>query len=122
MSDLTDPVTLGDQFLQHTHDALSEIREHSPARRIRFPDGGEGWLITRFEDVKAISSDPRVSRDHDRLWELERTHMAAPGGPDPDPYGGYGWIYRQVVYMDPPDRTRLRKLVNKAFTPRSIDL
>ena len=58
MSDLTDPVTLGDQFLQHTHDALSEIREHSPARRIRFPDGGEGWLITRFEDVKAISSDP----------------------------------------------------------------
>jgi cytochrome P450 len=122
MSDVIGPINVGEQFLQHTHDVLSQICEHSPVRRIRFPDGGEGWLVTRYEDVKAISSDPRVSRDHDRLWELERIHMASSGAADDDPYGGYAWLYRQVVYTDPPDHTRLRQLVNKAFNPRAIDL
>ncbi len=123
MSDLTDPVTVDEQFLQQPHEVLAQLRESSPVRRVRFPDGSEGWLITRYEDVKAVFSDPRVSRDLDGIVQLEKARAASrgvpPGGDEPE--DGYWWMLRNVLYMDPPEHTRLRKLVNRAFTPRAID-
>jgi cytochrome P450 len=125
MSDLIEPVRIGERFLQRPHEVLSRLRKQPPVRA-RFPGGGEGWLITRLEDVKAVSSDPRVSRNLEKLRDLERAGTASPAtGQDDtaeeDPDGGYGWMFRDVLYMDPPDQTRLRKLVNKAFAPRVID-
>jgi cytochrome P450 len=112
---------ISQEFFQHTRDVMDSLREDSPVSRVQFGDGSYGWLITRYEDVMVLSSDPRVSHDMDEL----RTAIGEsrnPGGSEaPDPYGGYGWIYHNVLYMDPPDHTRLRKLVNKAFTARAID-
>jgi cytochrome P450 len=118
VTDIGAPVTIGDQFVQHTHDVLARLREESPVRRVRFADGSEGWLITRYEDVKAITGDPRVSRDWDGLNALRRARRGVAAG---DPMGGFGWVYRGILYLDPPDHTRLRKLVSKAFAPRAID-
>lgn len=118
MAESREPVLIGDDFVQHPHDALARLRVESPVRRARFADGSEGWLVTRYDDVKALATDPRVSHDWDRVSALRRARR---GGTDSDPTGGYGWVYRGLLYIDPPDHTRLRKLVSKAFTPRAID-
>jgi cytochrome P450 len=118
-----DSLTLDDAFMQSPHDVLRREREEAPARRVRFASGHEGWLVTRYDDVKALTADPRVSRDLDRIHAAQQA-SAAEGTPD-QPADGvpeeYAWMFRDVLYMDPPDHTRLRKLVNKAFTPRAID-
>jgi cytochrome P450 len=120
MPDLLGPVVIAEDFLQHPHDLLSQLREESPVRRVRFEDGDEGWLVTRYADVKAVLADPRVSRDFDRITKEERARAASAGRPD-DGDGELAWMLRSVLYLDPPDHTRLRKLVNKAFTPGAID-
>ncbi|MGH3167900.1 MAG: hypothetical protein ACRDN0_18690, partial [Trebonia sp.] len=125
MTDRDEPFPIDDGFLQRPHEVLSRLREQPPVR-VRFPDGEEAWLVTRFEDAKAVSADSRVSRDLDGLLELERADAASSAMGQGDvreenPVGDYEWLYRDVLYMDPPDHTRLRKLVNKAFTPRVID-
>jgi cytochrome P450 len=112
-----------EQVIRQSHDLLSRLRDQPPAR-IRFADGDEGWLITRYDDVKLVSTDPRLSRDLDGIYRLTQAREAAAeasasDGTESD--GGYRWLFRNVLYRDPPDHTRLRKLVNKAFTPRAID-
>jgi cytochrome P450 len=114
MSDQADPVVIDERHIQHAHQAQSELRD-SPPQRVCYPGGKQRWLVTRHEDVKALMSDPRISRDGDGLGELLSEDS------DDDPYEGYGWMYRNVLYLDPPDHTRLRRLVSKAFTPRAVE-
>ncbi|HTU73631.1 MAG TPA: hypothetical protein VMG38_08935 [Trebonia sp.] len=81
MSDQSDPSAIGAQLIerliQHAHDVQAELRDQSPARRARLHGGSEGWLITRYEDVKTMTTDPRLSRDLDGINRL--AHGAADG-------------------------------------------
>jgi cytochrome P450 len=125
-----DPALLGEQLVRQPHDVYPSLREQPPFR-VRFADGEEGWLVTRYSDVKVVAADPRISRDLTGVMELGGESAASTaarsddggvtGDAGDDPHGGYDWIYRNVLYLDPPDHTRLRKLVNKAFTPRAIE-
>ncbi|MEU2511490.1 cytochrome P450 [Streptomyces syringium] len=84
------------------------LREDSIARiRLRFGEG-EAWLATRYEDVKAIASDPRLSRalTVDRPVTSMTPHVVAPAG-------GIG-------RTDPPDHTRLRRLVALTFGRKQV--
>jgi cytochrome P450 len=84
----------------------ARLREQEPLIRVRLPYGEEAWLATRYEDVKVVMSDPRFSR----ALALGRDEpRSTPRLPD----GG-------LLHMDPPDHTRLRKLVAKAFTARRV--
>jgi cytochrome P450 len=71
------------------------------------PYGDEAWLVTRYADVRTVMSDPRFSRAAVRERDAPRV---APQLTD----GG-------ILAMDPPDHTRLRRLVAKAFTVRRIE-
>ncbi|MEV0699408.1 cytochrome P450 [Saccharopolyspora sp. NPDC050389] len=85
----------------------ARLREQEPLTRIQLPYGEAAWLATRYEDTKIVLGDPRFSRaaavDHDEP-------RLRPSGPQ----GG-------LLSMDPPDHTRLRKLVAKAFTARRVE-
>ncbi|MGP4016349.1 cytochrome P450 [Saccharopolyspora sp. 5N708] len=85
----------------------ARLREQEPLSRIRLPYGESAWLATRYEDAKIVLGDPRFSRaaalDHD---EPRMRPQASSGG---------------LLTMDPPDHTRLRKLVAKAFTARRVE-
>ena len=76
------------------------------------PEGGRAWLVTRYDDVRAALADPRLAKD----WVAHMT----PDGFDinADPVRAY--LNRHLLNMDPPDHTRLRRLVVKAFTSRRI--
>jgi cytochrome P450 len=68
------------------------------------------WVLTRYEDVVAALRDPRLAK------EAINAIVAARIGATPTPVASLSMLDR-----DPPDHTRLRSLVNKAFTPRVVE-
>ena len=75
------------------------------------PGYGRVWIITRYADVRAALTDPRLAKDV-RRW---------PGGGRSRPSEAAG-IDAHMLHRDPPDHTRLRRLAQKAFTPRRAAL
>jgi cytochrome P450 len=69
------------------------------------------WVLTRYDDVVTSLRDPRYGRDG--FAPLLKANYELEGSEDDFP--------RSMLWRDPPDHTRLRALVNKAFTPRVIE-
>lgn len=69
------------------------------------------WLLTRHDHVSAALRDPHLSTD---LRHADLHHQ-------PDSPGKNGGVPRALLLLDPPDHGRIRKLVTKAFTPRTVD-
>ncbi|MEU4840692.1 cytochrome P450 [Nocardia testacea] len=87
---------------------FARLRREEPVCRVELPYGGEGWLVTRYEDVKLVLADPRFSRA--ATVGREDLPRATPAPVRPD----------SLLSMDPPEHSRLRKLVAKAFTGRRV--
>ncbi|WP_326558727.1 cytochrome P450 [Micromonospora sp. NBC_01796] len=85
----------------------AELREHEPLTRIRMPYGEEAWLATRYADVRVVLGDPRFSR-------------AAATAHD-EPRSTPQRLATGILSMDPPEHTRIRTLVAKAFTARRVE-
>ena len=102
-----------DDFRRNPYPRYAELREED--RLHRNPDGF--WVLTRYEDVLAIVRDARMS-SHPRHAPERRGR----GGPDAVeiPLIGDGTI-EIMLTADAPDHTRLRRLANKAFTPRAVE-
>ena len=101
-------------FIDDPYPAYAWLREHSPVHRTRLPNGVEAYLVTRHEDVKAVLADPRLSKNAAASfpgWRPGRTGI---------PGEHRSGIAAHLLNLDPPDHTRLRGLVSKAFTPRRI--
>ena len=97
---------LDDGFQQDPYPAYRILRANDP---VHWSELSRGWVFSRFEHVDAIL------RDHARFGSDERrAGDAAPEYTSPFPEG------RSILVMDPPDHTRLRGLVSRAFTPRTI--
>jgi cytochrome P450 len=77
------------------------------------PGIGTAWLITGYEEARAALIDPRLSRDDRKapegLRQLAERHRIESS------------LGRNMLDSDPPEHTRLRQLVKKAFTPRRIE-
>ncbi|MGW2646044.1 cytochrome P450 family protein [Streptomyces sp. NPDC001393] len=96
-------------LIEQPYDVYRLLRDTAPVQRITGPDGTPAWLVTRYEDVRAALADPCLS--------LDKRH-AAPGT-----YQGFPLppaLDANLLNMDPPDHTRIRRLVGRAFTPRRI--
>jgi cytochrome P450 len=87
---------------------LEELRTTEPVSRVQPEFGGEAWLVTRHADVKAVFADPRFSRAKAITEDVPR---ATPFAPPPN----------SIMSMDPPEHSRLRRLVGKAFTGARIE-
>ncbi|MGW1563664.1 cytochrome P450 [Streptomyces sp. NPDC002144] len=84
------------------------LRESCPVARADLPTGDRAWLVTRYEDVRAVLNDPRLSRAATTRPDAPRL---GPARPEPD----------SIMAMDPPDHTRLRRLLAPAFTGRQAE-
>lgn len=111
------------QLLTNPYPAYHVIRKLDP---VHWSPSWGSWFVTRYEDVSAMMKDPRLSvaqvanfsnrltcddvspeiREKARaeLLEIE------------------GWLASFLLFTDPPAHTRLRALISKAFTPRSVEL
>ncbi|MFJ6387897.1 cytochrome P450 [Streptomyces sp. NPDC091972] len=93
---------------------LTELMREGPLTRIRLPHGeGWAWLVTRYEDVRAVAEDPRFSRA--AVMEQPVTRLT----PHFVPHGSRA--AGAVAFLDPPDHTRLRRAVAPAFTARGVE-
>ncbi|GIF15438.1 cytochrome P450 family protein [Actinoplanes teichomyceticus] len=130
-------VDLGDPAFQaDPHPAYASWRRTGPVRRARLPSGLPAWVITRYDDARRALADPRLSK---RSYPMgsglatgqgraatgapavggSRTAGAASAG---DLAPGIGAaISQHMLAVDPPDHTRLRRLVSAAFTARRIE-
>jgi cytochrome P450 len=104
----------GPDFVQDPYPLYATLREQTPVSRVRMPGGTETWLVTRYEDVRAALADPRLHKDYRELDELNPNSGLRPTSS----VDAMRW---SMLTRDPPDHTRLRRLVNKAFTPRRMD-
>ncbi|MFC6091303.1 cytochrome P450 family protein [Saccharothrix lopnurensis] len=104
-------------YLRDPHPALRALREDGPVHRAVLPTRLPVWVVVDHEAAKAVLADERVAKDHRRLGEIMSAKLEAAGG---DPR--LSALYRgNMLVMDPPDHTRLRKLLAKDFTGRRVE-
>ena len=115
MWNVTDAVELvpldEDSYYQDPVGFFARLRESRPVAPVRMPGYGRAWIVTRYADVRTVLTDPRLAKDVHR-W---------PGGGRSRPSEATG-VYAHMLHADPPDHTRLRRLVQKVFTPRRAAL
>ncbi len=101
---------LADDLITRPYDVYRDLRTTSPVHRVTGTDGRPAWLVTRYDDVRAALADPRLSLDKTNAREGNYRGLALPPALDAN-----------LLNMDPPDHTRLRRLVGRAFTPRRVE-
>ncbi|MGA5519187.1 cytochrome P450 family protein [Streptomyces pseudogriseolus] len=106
--DITDLAALGESFTRDPYPVYARLRAQGPVHRIRMPEGGApAWLVVGYEAGRAALTDPRLSKD----WSKASPDLplgAVSSGP-------------HMLRADPPDHTRLRKLVAREFTTRRVE-
>ena len=100
-----------DSYYQDPQGFFAWLRESRPVAPVRMPAYGRAWVVTRYEDVRAVLTDPRMAKDV-RRW---------PGGGRSRPSEATG-VYAHMLHADPPEHTRLRRLVQKPFASRRAAL
>lgn len=88
-------------------DAYRQAQAQDGLVKIKLPFGEPAWLATRYQDVRQVLSDRRFSR-------TEATRRDDPPRAFPRIGGG-------IVMMDPPELTRIRRLVGQAFTRQRVE-
>jgi cytochrome P450 len=102
-------------FIADPYPVFEELRQRHP---VLYDERTDQWLVTRHEDVNRLLRDRRLGRTY-----LHQSTHAEMGRPEPPEWhapfvelNGNGMLDRE-----PPDHTRLRRLVQKAFTPRTVE-
>ncbi|OXM46578.1 cytochrome P450 [Amycolatopsis thailandensis] len=102
-------------LVQEPHRVSALLRESGRVRKVRLPRGLEVWLVTGYAEARAVLADPRMAKDTREVQRLfERDGFESAGDSAVRALTGH------MLNSDPPDHTRLRKLVNQAFTSRTV--
>ncbi|WP_435281821.1 cytochrome P450 family protein [Streptomyces koelreuteriae] len=103
-------MTLFDRSLLESPSATyARLRDSAAVHRTTTPDGEPLWVITRYREARASLADGRLSLDKANAKTSGTYQSSMP--PELDAH---------LLNMDPPDHTRLRSLISRAFTPRRI--
>src|SRR3954451_2046098 len=97
------------EFSRDPNPTYARLRAEHPICPVTSPRF-DSFFITRDDDVKAALSDPRLSKD---LYGPEETYRKIFG---PNSVA----LNKNMLHSDPPEHTRLRRLVSQAFTPRRV--
>jgi cytochrome P450 PksS len=93
----------------------ARLRAEEPVHRLILPTKEPVWLITRYDDVVKVLKDDRFAKDKHNAFTPEQLAR------QPWFRKLFKSLQRNMLDVDPPDHTRLRALVSKAFTPRLVD-
>jgi cytochrome P450 len=105
---IIDLAALGESFTRDPYPVYARLRAQGPVHHIRMPEGGAlAWLVVGYEAGRTALADSRLSKD----WSKASPSLplgAISSGP-------------HMLRADPPDHTRLRKLVAREFTARRVE-
>jgi cytochrome P450 len=91
--------------------ALHTLQDQAPISRVRLWDGSTPWLVTRYDDVRALLADPRISSDSD----LPHYPHLSPAQKERRRQS------RTFINMDDPEHARLRRMVTATFSIRQVE-
>lgn len=91
---------------------FADARRLGAVHPVTLADGHDAWLVVRYKEALAALNDSRLSKDMHAA--LATGIDVAEGLPGPD-------FARHMLTVDPPDHTRLRRLVSAAFSPRRVE-
>lgn len=94
------------------YELYAQVRSEAPVQPVTLYNGRAGFLVTGYDAARAALSDSRLSRDVVRDGQLR---------PELPPMYPPMLAKRHMLNTDPPDHSRLRGLVNRAFTPRRVE-
>jgi cytochrome P450 PksS len=94
---------------------FSLLRASEPVYRTTLPDKTPLWLLSRYDDVAALLRDERFKKNRRHALTKEQLRKLPWTPPMFRP------LERNMLDLDPPDHTRLRSLVHKAFTPSLVE-
>ena len=101
----------GPEFTRDPFPFLTRLRQDAPVSRVELPGGLAVWLVTRYDDARQALADPRLSRaasaNNGRRLTSGMFNRA---------------LTQHMLSSDPPDHTRLRRLVSGVFRPRRVEL
>jgi cytochrome P450 len=100
-----------DEFRSNPYPAYARLRRDEPVGRVRIGKRQSAWLITRYADVLAALKDPRFTKDKQTLPAAKQPWIPSVFRP----------LTKNMLDSDPPNHTRLRALVQKAFTPGMVE-
>jgi cytochrome P450 len=94
---------------------FARLRASDPVYRTTLPDKTVVWLLSRYDDVTTLLRDERFTKNRRRALTEEQLRKLPWTPPMFRP------LERNMLDLDPPDHTRLRSLVHKAFTPSLVE-
>ncbi|MGK5110717.1 MULTISPECIES: cytochrome P450 family protein [unclassified Geodermatophilus] len=111
-----DVVELDAAFFADPYALYARLRAEGPVARARTPVGLPVWIVTRYDDARRALNDPRLAKDATGFARVLDRHPVPP-----ERRAVFAQeLGRHMLSSDPPDHTRLRKLVSRAFTMRAI--
>lgn len=93
---------------RNPHIFYAQLRSAEP---LHYVEGINAWLTTTYEDALFVLKDPRFTKDRKKVFPPQQEEHSSIQAS----------IFQNMLTVDPPDHTRLRRLVSKAFTPRMIE-
>ncbi|MFJ3303789.1 cytochrome P450 [Streptomyces sp. NPDC086549] len=108
MGQVIDLSEFGDGLREDPHSVYARLRELGPVHRVRLPapEELETWLVVGYEEARAALADPRLSKDGGRFGVR---------------FFDEELIGKHLLLADPPQHTRLRGLITRAFTMRRVE-
>jgi cytochrome P450 len=106
----SEPFPFPDEEFGRVPRSCSHRREHDPLGTVTLPSGDVVRLAVRYDDVEAVLTDPRFSRD-----------LSKPGCPRLQPDTDMSDDHDTLINMDPPRHTRVRRILSSAFSVRAIE-
>jgi cytochrome P450 PksS len=103
------------EFKARADEFYARLRREEPVYRTVLPDKQTAWIVSRYDDVAMVLKDERFSKDFRTFYEanpkIKPRRLPKVVLP----------LTRHMLHTDPPNHTRLRGLVQKAFTPNLVE-
>ncbi|MBA0052614.1 cytochrome P450 [Streptomyces sp. AJS327] len=109
---------MDDEFLTNPYPAYQALQSGGPVHRMLLPSGLRVWAVVSYEEARTALTHPSLSKDFDASVQLGYFDREMTEGGIPR--AEHSSVGQHMLNMDPPHHTRLRKLVNKALTVRSV--
>jgi cytochrome P450 len=103
------------EFKANPYPFYARLRAEAPVHRVNLQARQTAWLITRYEDVVVALRDGRFVKNKAAALTSEQAAK------EPWVPRMFGPLERNMLDLDPPDHTRLRSLVHRAFSPRLVE-
>jgi cytochrome P450 PksS len=115
MSPIPDVDIASPRFKADPYPFFTRLRAEAPVHRVWLSAGLHAYLVTRYDDVMTVLKDERFGKDKTRALTPEQLKK------QPWLPAVFRPLTRNMLDLDPPDHTRLRALVQKAFTPGLVE-